>query len=49
MPFTLITGLALRMDIVIVYCAYIALELYKLPLVLHRFKTGKWVQKLDAS
>ena len=46
MPFTIITGLFLKLDVVYVYMAYIALEIYKLPLGYFRFKSGKWLHKL---
>lgn len=46
MPFTVITGLVLKLDIVYVYMAYILLEIYKIPLGYWRFKSGKWLHKL---
>ena len=46
MPYTIITGLLLHLDVVYIYMAYIALEIYKLPLGYIRFKNGKWLHKL---
>lgn len=46
MPFTVITGLVLKMNVVVVYCAYIVLEIYKLPLGYVRFRSGKWLHLL---
>lgn len=46
MPFTIITGLVLKMNVVVVYCAYIVLEIYKLPLGYVRFRSGKWLHLL---
>jgi putative MATE family efflux protein len=46
MPVTLIAGLILRLPVVYIYCAYIFIELYKLPLVYTRFRKGKWIHKL---
>lgn len=46
MPFTLITGVFLHTNVVIIYCAYIVLELYKLPLGYFRFRSGKWLHML---
>ena len=47
MPFTIITGLVMNLDIVIVYSAWIVLELYKLPLGFFRFRSGKWLHRLS--
>ncbi len=49
MPFTVITGLIVKSDIIIVYMAFILLELYKLPLGYYRFKSGKWLHRLHES
>ena len=46
MPFTIITGLVLKMNVVVIYCAYIVLEIYKLPLGYFRFRSGKWLHLL---
>ncbi len=46
MPFTLITGLVLKTNVVVIYCAYIVLEIYKLPLGYIRFRSGKWLHQL---
>jgi len=46
MPYTIITGLFLHMDVAVIYMAYIVLEIYKLPLGYIRFKSGKWLHKL---
>lgn len=46
MPFTIITGLVLHMDVVIIYSAYLVLEVYKLILGHFRFKSGKWLHRL---
>ena len=46
MPFTVITGLVLKMNVVVIYCAYIVLEIYKLPLGYFRFRSGKWLHLL---
>lgn len=45
MPLTLIAG-ALGCNVVIIYAAYIVLELYKLPLGYFRYKSGKWLHLL---
>ncbi|MCR4903396.1 MAG: MATE family efflux transporter [Butyrivibrio sp.] len=45
MPLTLITG-ALGFNVVVIYAAYIVLELYKLPLGYVRYKSGKWLHLL---
>lgn len=49
MPYTLITGLVLHLDVVYIYMAYIMLELYKLPLGHMRFKSGKWLHRLSGN
>ena len=46
MPWTLITGLVLHTNVVVIYFAYIVLELYKLPLGYFRFRSGKWLHML---
>ena len=46
MPWTLITGLLLHTNVVVIYFAYIVLELYKLPLGYFRFRSGKWLHML---
>lgn len=46
MPFTILTGLVFKMNVVVIYCAYIALEIYKLPLGYVRFRSGKWLHLL---
>lgn len=46
MPYLLITGLALHAPVWVQYCAYIAVELYKLPLGRYRFRSGKWLHLL---
>lgn len=46
MPFTVFTGLVLHTDVVIIYCAYPVLEVYKLVLGHFRFKSGKWLHRL---
>lgn len=45
MPLTLLAG-ALGCNVVIIYAAYIALEIYKLPLGFIRYKSGKWLHLL---
>ncbi len=45
MPFTIILYL-IGLDVTFLYMAYIVLELYKLPLSIIRFKSGKWLHKL---
>lgn len=46
MPYTIITGIFLKWDIVIVYLAYIIFEIYKLPLGYYRYRSGKWLHKV---
>lgn len=46
MPFTIITGLVMHCNVVVIYCAYIVLEIYKLPLGIIRFQSGKWLHQL---
>lgn len=46
MPFTIIMALVFKMDVVYLYMAYIVLEMYKIPLSIYRFKSGKWLHKL---
>jgi putative MATE family efflux protein len=46
MPVTLIAGLVLRLPVMYIYCAYILIEIYKLPMVYIRFRRGKWIHKL---
>ncbi len=45
MPVTVIFAL-LGFDVTVLYTAYIALEIYKIPLSITRFKSGKWLHKL---
>lgn len=45
MPYTIITG-SLGCNVVVIYCAYILLEFYKLPLGYIRYKSGKWLHLL---
>ena len=46
MPITVITGMILKLNVVYVYCAYLFVEIYKLPLGYYRFKSGKWLHLL---
>lgn len=46
MPFTVIAGLVLHTDVVMIYCAHLVLEVYKLVLGHFRFKSGKWLHRL---
>lgn len=41
--FTFITGFILKLPIAIVYCAVVATELYKLPIIFSRLKSKKWI------
>lgn len=45
MPYTVITGILLKWNIVPVYLAYIFFEIYKLPLGFYRYRSGKWLHK----
>lgn len=45
MPLTVLAGV-LHLHVVIIYAAYIALELYKVPLGFVRYKSGKWLHLL---
>lgn len=47
LPLTYLLGEVLRLNVVIVYAAFIATELYKLPLGIWRYRSGKWLKQLQ--
>ncbi len=47
LPLTYIMGEWLGLPIAMVYAAFIAVELYKLPIGIFRYRSQKWVHQLD--
>lgn len=47
LPVTFLFGEVLKMPIAVVYSAFVAVELYKLPIGIHRYRSGKWLHRLD--
>ncbi|MGB8452505.1 MAG: MATE family efflux transporter [Anaerocolumna sp.] len=47
LPLTFIMGELLGLPIVMVYSAFIVVELYKLPMGIYRYRSHKWIHQLD--
>lgn len=47
LPLTVLLGDVLNLPIVIVYAAFIVVELYKLPIGIRRYRSEKWLHQLD--
>lgn len=47
MPVTFLFGEVLKLPIAVVYSAFVAVELYKLLIGIHRYRSGKWLHRLD--
>lgn len=47
LPLTFVMGEWLKFPIALVYAAFIAVELYKLPIGIHRYRSRKWIHMLD--
>lgn len=46
LPLTFIAGVLLKLDVTLVYAVFIIVELYKVPLGIKRYRSGKWMNRL---
>ncbi len=47
LPITFVLGVIMKCPLAVVYMAFIVVELYKLPIGMHRYRSGKWLHQLE--